>query len=282
MVAIEVPDVWQGAIARILSGDWRHVVVIGPTDVGKSSFIRALAERRAFALLDLDPGQKMFGPPGTVSRGHWTEHGGPVCDRFAFVGSTSALAIARIVRGALRLRTDGPLIANTSGFVLGPGARLQAATIAALDADLVVAIGLDAPPVPKGWSKPLIALPRSPLAQRKSQRLRRRIRQAALDRHLGSDTIDLPRASVAFEPGPPVSFLASARPLCALADAAGEDMSVGVLLSAEADKVLVRGSLPPRTVSCIRLGSLWAEPAAEGWRLLDGVKQAWGIRHRGR
>src|SRR4051812_13568510 len=58
---------WAEALARIVSHPWRRVVVIGATDVGKSSFIRmAMASAAASApaaLLDCDPGQKMVGPP---------------------------------------------------------------------------------------------------------------------------------------------------------------------------------------------------------------------------
>jgi len=185
---IDAAEAWSMTIDEILSCRHERIVVIGPTDVGKSSFIRALAERTPRTLIDLDPGQKMVGPPGTVSA---AVIAGPDaaerCMRFVFVGSTSALVLSRIVAGAARLATAAPLVANTSGFVAGPGARLQAASIAALSADCVVAIGFGAaePPLPKGWSGQLHRLPRSPFARRKSPALRRRIRQEAFARHRG-------------------------------------------------------------------------------------------------
>jgi polynucleotide 5'-hydroxyl-kinase GRC3/NOL9 len=282
MSPIELPDAWPDAVETILSGGWRRVVVIGPTDAGKSSLIQLLAERQPVALLDLDPGQKMIGPPGTVSRGRWIEGRGLSCDRFVFVGSTSALVIGGIARAATRLAAQGPLIANTSGFVLGPGARLQATTIAALDADLVVAIDVVPPPLPKGWSKRLLALPRSPLARRKSQGLRRRNRQQALDDYLGSETIELSGRALAFDPAPPAPFLTAERPLCSLVDADDEDMAIGILLSTDGDRILVHGSVPPRDVACVRLGSIWASPAGPGWRLLDRLSPGWSPAHRKR
>ncbi|HWH22870.1 MAG TPA: Clp1/GlmU family protein, partial [Allosphingosinicella sp.] len=120
------------------------MLVIGPTDAGKSSFILAATEAAAAAgnplrLIDLDPGQKMLGPPGSVSLGSTL----PLrLDKFLFVGTTSASAFSAITKGATELARFGePFIANTSGFVRGLGARLQSWTIAALDADLVIAIG---------------------------------------------------------------------------------------------------------------------------------------------
>lgn len=258
----------------LASGPASRIAVIGPTDAGKSSFIRMLADRWRFALLDLDPGQKMVGPPGTVSLGHF---GGDelVCDRFVFIGSTNALAIARIVRAGARLSNTQPFVVDTSGFVSGPGARLQAASIAAVDADTVVAIGMEAPAVPKSWSRPVIVLPRSPFARRKSAALRRRLREQALDRSLGPETMAL--AGATFEPAPPVGFAGADRPVCALADASGEDMAIAILCAADPQRVLVRCKTPPRRVATVRLGHLWASPTASGWRLRERLEPAWTV-----
>ncbi|QAY76911.1 Clp1/GlmU family protein [Sphingosinicella sp. BN140058] len=246
--------------------------MIGPTDAGKSSFIRMLAWQRRFALLDLDPGQKMVGPPGTVSRGRFVGEQ-PVCDRFAFIGSTNALAIARIVGAAAKLSETAPFVVNTSGFVSGPGGRLQAASIAAVDADIVVAIGMETPPVPRSWSRPIIVLPRSPFARRKSAARRRHLREQALDRSLGLETIAL--SGVTFEPALPVDFTGADRPVCALADASGEDMAIAILCAADPQRVLVCCKAPPQRVATVRLGHLWASPTRSGWRLRERLEPAW-------
>jgi polynucleotide 5'-hydroxyl-kinase GRC3/NOL9 len=120
-VGIEVPSDWAAAIDLIASGRKRRVAVIGPTDSGKSSFIRAAMSAAADAgaplkLIDLDPGQKMLGPPGTASLGDAS-----VIDRFIFLGSTSASEFSRIVTAAEALADDAfsGFITNTSASFAG-------------------------------------------------------------------------------------------------------------------------------------------------------------------
>ena len=271
-----LPQAWADAIAQLRGGGARRIAVLGPTDVGKSSFLLALAgawdgEKR-LGLIDLDPGQKLVGPPGTVSLGY-ASAGGIVCERFRFVGSTSAIAMRGIISGAAELAQGEAFAANTSGFVHGPGARLQAASVAALAADTVIALGLPEPPLPAGWSGHVIRLDASPFAKRKGEGLRRRIRQEALERHLGDGTYELPL--LPFTPGPPLAFEAERRPVCCLADAAGEDMALGVLERLGEESVRIRGTPPARPPAQIRLGRMWARPDGSGWRLLDKLEPAW-------
>ena len=260
---------WRRPLAEIVESGARRIVVIGPTDVGKSSFIRALATLVPLALIDLDPGQKMIGASGTVGRGAFDAAGRATLERFRWIGSTSAASIAAIVRAAETLGRSGGFVANTAGYVAGPGARLQAATIAALAADLVVAIGLDAPPLPSGWSGRLLRLDRSTLARRKSPALRTRLRQQTFERHLGAEILRLSSQFVAFDPGLPRLPPDEIRPVCALADAAGEDMAIAILIAADEQEVVLQVAPPPRPIARIRLGRMWAAPAEGGWRLLE-------------
>jgi polynucleotide 5'-hydroxyl-kinase GRC3/NOL9 len=273
---LHLPPAWAAAIERLAAGGGRRIVVLGPTDVGKSSFLLALARAwpagERLALIDLDPGQKLLGPVATVSSGY-LEGDGLACTRFRFVGSTSALPMRPIVEGAAALAEQEPFAANTSGFVTGPGARLQAASIAALRADTVVAIGMAAPPLPAEWSGTLLALDPSPHAKRKRDGLRRRIRQAAFEAHLGDATLLLP--PLPFEPATPRSFDSDRRPLCCLADADGEDMAVGVLEEIGEGGLRVRADQTPRPPALLRLGRLWARPDGAGWKLLDRLEPAW-------
>ena len=273
---LHLPPSWADAIGRLCSGGARRIAVLGPTDVGKSSFLLALAgacrRDERLGLIDLDPGQKLLGPVGTVSSGYFVGEE-PACTRFRFVGSTSAISMRAIVAGAADLARGEPFAANTSGFVQGPGARLQASTIAALRADTVVAIGLPGPPLPAGWNGTLLALDPSPAAKRKGEGLRRRIRQAAFERHLGAATLLLP--PLPFEPAPPRRFDSARRPLCCLADAEGNDMAVGVLEEISEDGVRIRSAVPPRPPALLRLGRIWARPDADGWKLLDKLEPAW-------
>lgn len=273
------PD-WAAAIARIENGSARRVVVIGTTDAGKSSFIRAALTAAAevgapLPLIDLDPGQKMMGPPGTAILG--TD--GRV-DRMVFIGSTSAGEVSRIAGAAKSLARSAAegFIANTAGFVRGLGAKLQSCTIAALQPDLVVAIGeeellkpiLDAHP-----TIPVVRLERSPFARRKSPSERAGIRQgafaAALER---AERVTLGTADLSFTPGPPASFRGPARPICVLAAADGEAMSIGILQEVGKDTVVI-AETPLSTVAVIGLGKMWARPTPAGWQLLEQLSPAW-------
>jgi polynucleotide 5'-hydroxyl-kinase GRC3/NOL9 len=273
---LHLPKVWTDAITRLRGSGARRIAVLGPTDVGKSTFLLALASAcrgdERLGLVDLDPGQKLLGPIGTVSSG-FLDGEEPACTRFRFAGSTGALPMRPIIEGAAALSGDEPFAANTSGFVHGPGARLQAASVIALRADWVVTIGLAAPPLPAGWSGTLISLDPSPCATRKSEGLRRRNRQAAFERHLDAETTLFPL--LAFDPAPPLPFDSDRRPLCCLTDAEGEDMAVGVLEEICADGLRIRCSEPPRRPALLRLGRIWARPERDGWKLLDKLEPAW-------
>jgi hypothetical protein len=273
---LHLPATWLDAIRRLCAGDARRIAVLGPTDVGKSSFLLALARawRRdeRLGLIDLDPGQKLLGPVGTVSSGYLNGVE-PACARFRFVGSTSSIVIRAITAGVAELAPEEPFAANTSGFVQGPGARLQAASIAALRADTVVAIGLPDPPLPARWNGSLLALDPSPEATRKSEGVRRRIRQTAFERYLGRATLLLP--PLPFEPAPPRPFDTDRRPVCCLTDAGGEDMALGLLEEISEDGLQVRSAAPPRPPALLRLGRIWVQPDAEGWKLLDKLDPAW-------
>lgn len=259
----------------------RRIVVLGPTDTGKSTFIRAFlaTSGQAAMLIDLDPGQKMIGPPGTVALGRLDP---AMVERFIFIGSTSSSDISKIARAAADLArvTDrsGPFIANTSGFVTGLGARLQAATLAAVKPDLIVEIGTapDAPPlVPVQCADiPLLRLERSAAARRKSPAVRARLRQQALEDALcGARMLTLP--SLRFDPAPPAALEGAARPICALADGAGIDRSYGILEAVEEGCLRVRAVDPERPIERVRLGRMWAEPEEGRWRLLEKLSPSW-------
>jgi len=268
-LAVDLPHEWSETLDRLAK--FRRIVVLGGVDVGKSSFIRALLERLGeLSLIDLDPGQKMVGPPGTLSAG--------VADgealrlrRFLFLGSTSSANIYQLTRGAAVLAAAAePFVANTSGFVLGLGARLQSATISALKADALVAIGPLEPLAPillMHPGLPLFSLRPSPLARRKTAGTRRAIRQAAFAEALaGAAEFEL--RGIEFEPSPPlVPYPAGRYPVCALAD--DQEMEIGLLLGAEQDRVRIFARMPPRAPRRTLLGRMWAGERPDGWKLLD-------------
>jgi hypothetical protein len=194
-------------------------------------------------------------------------------ERLVFIGTTSASALSAIARAARTLAEGAePFIVNTSGFVKGIGARLQAMTVAAIEPDLIVELGTE--PIATGTGVPIIRLERSPLARPKSPAARAALRQAAFDRELeGASTMAIEAA--AFEPGPLAPWESPARPVCSLADADGHNLAVGILQGAEGEtlSVYTRGSTAE--VRLVRLGKMWAEPKEGGWRLLERLSPSW-------
>lgn len=267
---LELPPHWETA----LTSPAQRILVLGATDAGKSSFIRALAARRPeLALVDLDPGQKMVGPPGTASRGRIDpDSGAALLERFIFLGTTSASALGAIARAAALLAAGSePAIINTAGFVRGLGACLQAMTIRSMRPDLIVAIGEGLEPIVTTFPHvAILRLPRAASARRKSAAARAALRQAAFEEALrGAELREF--GPILLDPGPPLPFADARRPVCALADPAGEDVALGVMEAADPPRVLATVTGP---VSRIRLGHMWARPSPTGWRLLEKLAPA--------
>ena len=126
---------WQAALTALAAAPGT-TLLLGGTDVGKTTFTRLLANRfleagRPPALLDADLGQSEIGPPACV--------GIAFCDApllalsdlkphaLAFVGNTSPPGyLLEHVAAMRRLadRAEGrPLIVDTSGYLHGAGAR---------------------------------------------------------------------------------------------------------------------------------------------------------------
>jgi polynucleotide 5'-kinase involved in rRNA processing len=227
------------------------------------------------ALIDLDPGQKMIGPPGTAGLAH-----GCVMTRLVFIGSTSASELSRIAGAAQTLAGSAAegFIANTAGFVHGLGAKLQTATIHALRPDLIVAIGSQeelAPITGAHPDTPVAWLGRAPFARRKSTSERAATRQAAFASALnGAEALVVPGGKLRFTPMPPAAFHGASRPVCALASAEGEMNSLGILLEA-ANETVVHAVVSPSSPAVIQLGKMWARPGPAGWQLLEQLSPAW-------
>jgi polynucleotide 5'-hydroxyl-kinase GRC3/NOL9 len=269
---------WTAAVAEVVERRAKRIAVIGPTDVGKSHFIldavAAGADAgRPFRVVDLDPGQKMIGAPGTAGIALGSD-----LERFIFLGSTSASEMSRIVKAAASLtRTDAPFLVNTAGWVRGLGQRLQAWTLAAIEPDLIVAIGDEAllAPILQGHPEvPVVRLQPSRLATRKTPSQRGRIRKAAFATALESaERIVLPRCQITFSPAEPLLATGAARPVCALLCSDGEARAIGILEAV--DEVTATIFARPQHASILQLGKMWAEPGAGGWKLLERLTPSW-------
>lgn len=277
----DLPRDWADALAALVAARARRVLIVGPTDVGKSRFALALlaawaAAGEAGLLLDADPGQKMVGPPGAVTLGDYDALGRPILEGLHFVGTTSAAAIGAIVDGAGRLARragDRPVAINSSGLVVGPGVPLSLRTIASAAVDRIVAI---APPAElhqalAASGVPMILLAKPAAAHRKGRGERTRRRRAAFEEYLrAAAPLSLPRYQVRLAV-PLTTCLTSpeARPVCALTDAAGTDMALGILDAVDDEAIHVAAPPMPGPVASVRLGALWAWPVPSGWALVD-------------
>jgi polynucleotide 5'-hydroxyl-kinase GRC3/NOL9 len=239
IVTLDTPPDWAELIDWLAPRSWRRVVVLGGTDMGKSSFCRLLCSHLAslnqrVALLDTDLGQKMIGPPTCVSLAACTA-GTVELERIRFVGEASAAAnIPGVIASTARLARESSaerLVVNTSGLITGPGIPLKRWKLDALDPEHVVAIArgdelapvLHAlPPDRFHWLRP------SSATRRKSSSLRERNRRSSLLAALGDcRPMSLPHLFIEdLHRSPPPH---DALRLCGLADATGEDRAVGLV-----------------------------------------------------
>lgn len=192
-------DAW--ARAADAAARARLVVVIGESDVGKSTLVAGLAGTLArlapVGVIDADLGQSEIGPPATVGLGRVTGTIDRLTDAqplaLAFVGSFSPardLLAAVVAAGRMvdRARDErfARVLVDTSGLVAGDlGRRLKQAKIELLAPDLVVCLQRadecehilhayrSAPPR-------VLRLPPLPGARRRSPETRRRRRDQRL------------------------------------------------------------------------------------------------------
>ncbi|PVE25003.1 hypothetical protein DC522_07220 [Microvirga sp. KLBC 81] len=269
---LHVPREWHEAAQRLESDDVRTVGVIGPTDSGKSTLARFLFESalqagKTTALIDTDLGQKMIGPPACVTLSD--AHGVAL----AFVGSTDpVLGWKLLLEGTHRLaaRTDATIkVVNTSGLLSGPGRRLKAAKLQVIRPDLLIVLG-DAPELEPIIGEhpdiPVLHLPSSPHARRKTDGERRAGRRQAFHRYF-EDAAALsldPALLLETPPAPPPDR----RLLVGLRDELGNDLGLG-LMSGARDNEAIEILTPVRqaAIQCIMPGSLALDDAYSETRL---------------
>lgn len=248
-------------------------MVLGATDVGKSTFCSALAGRllasgQGAALLDTDPGQKMVGPPATVSLGRHAAPGTPpTLAAMHFVRDTSPhgnflpwlAGVARMSASA----GSGPLIVNTMGMVTGAGRTLAAHVIEVVRPDLLVALERSdelAAILGEQRHVPTLRLVPSPAARRKTDAERSAVRRAAFAAHFApAAPVELPLEALVFqhaaagEPAP-----ADRNRLCGIADAAGECRGLAIVEDVDrvAGRIRLLTPVPPQHARVVQLGTL--------------------------
>ncbi len=255
-----VPPEWNEAARRIERDMRRTVGVIGPADSGKSTlagFLFAAAARAGLkaALIDTDLGQKILGPPACVT----------MCDAdglsLAFVGTTDPVVGWRPLLdgvGRLAARAEAEIrIVNTSGLLSGSGRKLKAAKLDVVKPDLLIVLGT-APEIEMLAGEcpdvPVLHLPSSPHARRKTDGERRGLRREAFRRHFrhASMVILDSRLVPGFQTGSLTPGL-----LLGLTDAQGNDVGLGILVGEESGGLLrILTPVVERPIHRITPGSL--------------------------
>jgi polynucleotide 5'-hydroxyl-kinase GRC3/NOL9 len=282
-----VPASLDEAVARASGA--RLTVVLGATDVGKTSLVarlgaHLLAAGRSVGVVDADLGQSEIGPPTTVGLGRPRPPAARPADAevvaLAFVGATSpaghllatAAATHALAARARRLGLDHVLV-DTSGLVRGEaGRRLKRHKLALVDPDLVICLERagECEPILRPYAGPgrslVLRVPAAPGARRRSPEERRRRREAALARYLAGArrvALDLERVPL-LEPALHAGRPLEARELDRLAALAGEPVPWAVRVGGE----LVLVTAAP--LGAARLGALAAH-------VPDATVTAWAV-----
>lgn len=152
MTHLHAPEAWRQTAATILQQRPRTILVLGGGDAGKSSYCRFLVAQllgagERSAIVDADVGQKIVGPPATVTLGYaegtaeqWTV----AAEAFYFVGSTGPVGrMLPLVVGTARLVNAADaafVIVDTTGYIEASGRVLKGYKIDAVRPDLIIAI----------------------------------------------------------------------------------------------------------------------------------------------
>jgi polynucleotide 5'-hydroxyl-kinase GRC3/NOL9 len=198
-----IPNSWKTLVEAVLKLPCPTVLVVGPTDSGKSTLCTYLAnmllEKHArVTVVDADVGQSDIGPPATIGLGETDTCLFSLADldpiSMFFVGHTSPTSVEeKVISGIKKLvehrPSDDPLIINTDGWVSGNQAcSFKDRMIDELCPDLVAAIQVDDSLNPIiNAAKANTIVVQSPVTVKKRNRdERRRLREMSYRKHLAN------------------------------------------------------------------------------------------------
>lgn len=255
---METHDEARERILRALreEGPGLTAYVVGGTDAGKTTVARALAEGlaqdRATAVVDADPGQAWLGPPTCVSLA-WAGAREPLAARF--VGDVTPAGhmlqtLTGVARLVVRAREEGAeaVVVDSSGYVGSEPARaFQYHVIDLLEPRHLVVLGAEEGDgiLAPFRHRPAITghrLPVSPRVAPRSPEERRRYREGRLETHFAGAReqsfapAELPLHGRLPPAGAPERAL---HRLAALLDGRGFVLALGVVRRLHADEVTV-------------------------------------------
>jgi polynucleotide 5'-hydroxyl-kinase GRC3/NOL9 len=290
-----VPDAWPELLPKLQAGP-PIVLVIGPTDSGKSTFCRWLAESSAEAghaawVVDADVGQSSLGPPATIGCGA-IERGRLVVTASFFVGDVSPGpspaaylgAFALALRAAEAARAER-IIVDSTGWVSGPEAvALKLAKGALLGSAHVVLIerGSELRAFRRAWrgaeAFPVHQLAPAAAVKPRSANERRAFREGAFRAALSGAVeceIDLRQVGISGAPelgdpfpNPPPGLLVG------LNDGAGRLISLGILLAVDARAGRATCLAQPEGAEAaeVRVGRIFLNPDGTHSPVLPGPR----------
>jgi len=272
-----IPRSWHSALDALVEMEQGKVLIVGATDVGKSTLSAFLANgllkgKFRSRIVDADIGQADIGPPPTVGSAFPSSFLSSLLDldtsALIFVGHTSPSRVQSKLLGAIQRLSNNEkqstiTIINTDGWVLDPEAIIyKVELIEAIRPDLVlgIAIGGELEPILSraGAMSMRIEAPTTVLSR--SQSDRRQIRTSGYRRYLDRGTVraySLRATQVRLPIG--VSSIQTARTsqlrnlVVGLLDSQGYLLQIGVLLSLEGNSLRVY-SRPVDHLGGIELG----------------------------
>jgi len=283
---LEIPPAWASLDDSILGGT---VLVLGASDVGKSTFIRYLYQRlqarpgEVVAVLDGDPGQTSLGPPGTLTLTFDPQaaamdgppsRAGQRCWRYC-VGSTSPRGhMLTMVVGAARLVQAGreagaqTILMDTSGLIdpAQGGFALKSAKIDLLQPQALIAIQKEQEleglllPLKRARRTQVVRLKPAGAARARSTGERREHRRRQYERHFQrARLLSFDWSKTAVFPFPRFSL----QRLVALEDAQGFTLALGIVSAidrAARQVTLLAAWEDPGAVNALRLTDMLLDP----------------------
>lgn len=149
---LQIPAAWGHSAGRIIGAEWRRILVLGETDLGKSTYCRflvnaILGEGRTASFVDADVGQKQIGPPATVAMVNFDAPADFAQVNFHamyFVGHVNPIAhFLPLVVGTRRMVDAARgefVVIDTTGLIQGKGRMLKGFQIDSLRPDVVVCL----------------------------------------------------------------------------------------------------------------------------------------------
>jgi polynucleotide 5'-hydroxyl-kinase GRC3/NOL9 len=271
-----IPASWRRAAAALKEMQEGKVIILGATDVGKSTLCVYLVNKlldylQNLRVIDADIGQTDLGPPTTIARATPLQ---PIAslpeltpDARLFIGHTSPSYVQRkLIQGIQKLSAigDGSLtIINTDGWVAEREAILyKIDLITNVNPDLVLGLeyGDELQPILAGVRAHSMKIEAAKNALGRSRSDRRDIRVSSYRRFLEgavTSTVYLRKVQVSVPSNLPSATAPNSRKLrnliIGLLDQDGYLMQVGILVDIERDALRIY-SKPAREIHQIEVG----------------------------